>query len=57
MFDLLPPGLKGLVRRSAVSAHFVAVLELVKQGRVDLRQEDGAFGPLWLRTKESEVQT
>ncbi len=57
MFDLLPPGLKGLVRRSAVSAHFVAVLELVKQGRVDLRQEDGAFGPLWLRSKESEVQS
>ncbi|HEY1719646.1 MAG TPA: ScpA family protein [Magnetospirillaceae bacterium] len=57
MFDLLPPGLKGLVRRSAVSAHFVAVLELVKQGRVDLRQENGAFGPLWLRSKESEVQT
>ena len=56
MFDLLPPGLKGLVRRSAVSAHFVAVLELVKQGRVDLRQEDGAFGPLWLRSKESEAQ-
>lgn len=55
MFDLLPPGLRGLVRKSAVSAHFVAVLELVKQGRLELRQEGGLFGPLWLKSGERAV--
>ncbi len=53
MFDLLPPGLKGLVHRSSVSAHLVAVLELVKQGRLEVRQEGGIFGPIWLRSGES----
>jgi segregation and condensation protein A len=53
LFDLLPPGLRGLVRKSAISAHFVAVLELVKQGRLELRQEGGVHGPLWLRTGDS----
>ena len=54
LIDLLPPGLKGLVRRSAVASHFVAVLELTRQGRFELRQEGGNFGPLWLRTIEVE---
>jgi segregation and condensation protein A len=52
LFDLLPPGLKGLVRRSAIASHFVAVLELTRQGRLELRQEGGTYGPLWLRTGE-----
>jgi len=52
LLDLMPPGLGGLARRSAVSAHFVAVLELVRRGKLELRQEGGAFGPLWLRTGE-----
>ena len=52
LVDLLPPGLKGLVRRSAIASHFVAVLELTRQGRLELRQEGGTFGPLWLRTGE-----
>jgi segregation and condensation protein A len=52
--DLLPPGLKGLVRRSAVASHFVAVLELTRVGKLELRQEGGNFGPLWLRTTEGE---
>ena len=34
--------------RSALAAHFVASLELVKEGRIELRQ-DGAFAPIWLR--------
>jgi segregation and condensation protein A len=53
--SVLPPGLAGLLRRSALSAHFVAVLELVRQGRLELRQEGGTFGPLWLRASEARV--
>ncbi len=55
LLDVLPPGLRGLVRKSAISAHFVAVLELVKQGRLELRQEGGIFGPLWLKSGERAV--
>ena len=54
MVDLLPPGLKGLVRRSAIASHFVAMLELTRVGRLELRQEGGTFGPLWLRSLEGE---
>ena len=50
--SFLPIGLSGLLRRSAVSAHFVATLELCRQGRLDLRQ-DGVFGPIWLRPTET----
>ena len=35
-------------RRSATAASFAAALELVKAGRLQLRQ-DGAFQPIWLR--------
>jgi segregation and condensation protein A len=48
----LPPGLTGLVARSALSAHLVAALELCRQGRIELRQDPGGFTPLWLRSKE-----
>ena len=34
--------------RSALAATFAASLELVKEGRIELRQ-DGAFSPIWLR--------
>jgi len=57
LVDLLPPGLKGLVRRSAVASHFVAVLELTRVGRLELRQEGGTFGPLWLRTVEGDLRS
>lgn len=45
--DLDDP-LKG---RSALGATFVAGLELARQGRAELRQEGGAFGPLYLRRR------
>lgn len=45
----LPGDLKGLLARSALSAHFCAALELCRQGRLELRQDDGPFGLLWLR--------
>ncbi len=41
--DLVPARLGGLLRRSAVSAHFVAVLELARRGQVRLRQDGGAL--------------
>jgi segregation and condensation protein A len=46
----LPEGLRGgLLERSAVAATFAASLELVRSGRLQLRQ-DVAFGPIWLRS-------
>lgn len=46
----LPAGLgSSLLRRSALSSHFVAMLELARQGRLELRQEGGSFGPIYLR--------
>jgi segregation and condensation protein A len=44
----LPPGLNGLVARSAVAATFAAGLELVRTGRLQLRQ-DRVFGPIYVR--------
>lgn len=49
----LPTGIDDpLLRRSALCAHFIATLELAKQGRVDLRQEGGPYSPIWLRARE-----
>lgn len=40
-----------MARRSAVAAHFAAVLELAKRGQVTLRQGD-TFAPIQLRRRE-----
>jgi segregation and condensation protein A len=40
-------------RRSATAASFAAALELVKDGRLQLRQ-DGAFQPIWIRQATAE---
>jgi segregation and condensation protein A len=40
----------GIFRRSALAATFAAVLELVRAGRLELRQES-AFGPIHLRSR------
>jgi segregation and condensation protein A len=50
--SFLPAGLTGLLGRSALSAHFVATLELCRQGKLDLRQDHGAFGLIWLRRRK-----
>lgn len=51
--DFLPRGLKGgLLRRSAIASHFIATLELARQGRIQLRQEGGAFGPIYVKRAE-----
>jgi len=51
--SFLPPGLGGLLRRSAVSAHFVAILELCRQGKLELRQDE-VFADIWLKPAEGK---
>ncbi|MEI6557781.1 MAG: ScpA family protein [Rhodospirillaceae bacterium] len=49
LVSFLPGRADGSLRgRSALAATFAASLELVKEGRIELRQ-DGAFRPIWLR--------
>jgi segregation and condensation protein A len=50
--SFLPPGMTGLLARSALSAHLVAALELCRQGRIELRQDPGLFAPVWVKAKE-----
>ena len=51
--SFLPPDLKtDLDRRSAISSHFVASLELAREGMVRLRQ-DSQFSPLFLGSKDT----
>ncbi len=48
--SFLPPGLRDpLLTRSAVASTFVAALELVRSGQIELRQAD-PFTPLYLKT-------
>ena len=48
--SFLPPNLRlGLVSRSAIAATFAASLELVREGRAQIRQ-DRSFGPIYLRS-------
>jgi segregation and condensation protein A len=48
--SFLPLEVRGeLFRRSALAATFAAALELVRDGRIELRQ-DHAFGPIYLRS-------
>jgi len=50
--DDLRDDLGGRLRwRSAISATFVAGLELARQGKVELRQDGGAFSPLYVRRR------
>lgn len=50
LVKFLPPGLRdALVLRSAVSSTFVATLELARQGRLQLRQDGGAFSPIYVK--------
>ena len=48
LMSFLPEGLKGLKRRSAIAATFLASLELARSGRMQLRQ-DGRFGTIYVR--------
>jgi segregation and condensation protein A len=52
LVEFLPNGLNSkLLARSAVASTFVASLELVKEGHIELRQ-DKLFGPIFLRSRE-----
>jgi len=52
LIRFLPDDLRDALHiRSALSATFVASLELARQGAVDLRQDGGPFSPLSLRRK------
>ena len=44
--------MEGVLMRSAVASTFAASLELVKEGRADLRQSS-AFGPIFIKGKEA----
>ena len=37
------------MRRSAISTTLIAVLELVRQGKADIRQDGGAYSPIYLK--------
>jgi segregation and condensation protein A len=46
----LPKGVRQpLMRRSAISTTLIAVLELVRQGKADIRQDGGAYSPIFLK--------
>jgi segregation and condensation protein A len=48
--SFLPRGARQpLLRRSAVSTTLVAILELVRQGKADVRQDGGPFSPIYLK--------
>ena len=52
--SFLPHGLAhGVVQRSAIAATFAATLELVRAGKLQLRQ-DRIFGPIYLRSPPSQ---
>jgi segregation and condensation protein A len=54
LVSFLPPGLmSALVQRSAVASTFAATLELVRAGKLQLRQ-DVPFGPIFLRSPPPE---
>ncbi|MPT47586.1 MAG: segregation/condensation protein A [Sphingobium sp.] len=47
--SFLPDGVSGALGRSALASSFVAMLELAKQGRVEIQQE-AIFAPIFLRS-------
>lgn len=47
--SFLPADAAGLYRKSALASSFVAVLELARQGKVELRQQS-PFAPLYVRS-------
>jgi len=54
--SFLPKGVREpLMRRSAVSTTLIAVLELVRQGKADIRQDGGAFSPIFIKPANRPV--
>lgn len=56
LHSFLPEGIRdGLFVRSALASMFTAGLELVKQGKLEIRQ-DGPFRPIYMRTNTGELE-
>jgi segregation and condensation protein A len=57
LWRFLPEGvLEGLVQRSAIASTFAASLELVREGKIKLRQS-GPFGPIYLKPAGPETKS
>ena len=55
LVDFLPGALKdGLTYRSAIASTFVASLEMVREGKLKIRQDD-FFGPIFLRSSKGDL--
>ena len=55
LVDFLPDNLKsGIIYRSAVASTFVASLEMVREGKLKIRQDD-FFGPIYLRSSKEDL--
>jgi segregation and condensation protein A len=55
--SFMPPGLSlPMDHRSAMASHFTASLELVREGKLKLRQ-DSEFGPIWLSATKQHPHT
>ena len=55
LVDFLPGDLKyGLAYRSAIASTFVASLEMAREGKLKLRQDD-LFGPIFLRSSKGDL--
>jgi len=55
LMDFLPGELKdGLAYRSAIASTFVASLEMAREGKLKLRQDD-LFGPIFLRSSKWDL--
>ena len=55
LVDFLPSNLKsGMIYRSAVASTFVASLEMVREGKLKIRQDDH-FGPIFLRSSMEDL--
>jgi len=51
----LPKGVRNpLLRRSAISTTLIAILELVRQGKADVRQDGGAFSPIFIKPADRQ---
>ncbi|TAK98787.1 MAG: segregation/condensation protein A [Rhodospirillaceae bacterium] len=56
--SFLPKGVRQpLMRRSAVSTTLIAILELVRQGKADIRQDGGPFSPIYLKPANRPMVT
>lgn len=52
--ECLPQGLRDIKARSALASHLVATLELCRQEKADVRQDDGQFAPIRLRRRAKQ---